>query len=349
MHSQRRSTIVDVAREAKVSIKTVSRVFNEASNVRPETRERVTEAATRLKYHPNVIAQGLVGRRTYMLGLFYENPSPNYIFELQRGALDRLRNERYRLVVLPIESTAAVADNVVGLVRSAALDGIILTSPSADNPVIIENLRDAQFPFVRIGAANPLETAPNNTMDDVAASRLMVEYLIGLGHLRIAVIKGDPTHPASHARTQGYQLALRKAGLQLDESLVEQGMFNFESGLAAAKRLFALDPRPTAIFAQNDDMAAGVIAAAHDQGIAVPHELSVVGFDDSAIATVVYPRLTTIHQPVRDMARAAADTLIAMLEEQPFEAAIEHPFQLVVRESAAPAPASIKPKLNASG
>ena len=349
MHSRRRSTIVDVAREARVSIKTVSRVFNEAANVRPETRERVTEAATRLKYHPNVIAQGLVGRRSYLLGLFYENPSPNYVVELQLGVLDRLRDERYRMVVFPVESVSAVADDIVRLVRSAALDGVILTPPASDHPAILENLIEAQFPFVRIAPTTALDVAPRNTTNDVAASRLLVEYLIGLGHRRIGMIKGDPTHPSADERTRGYKQALQQAGIRLDESLIEQGMFNFASGLNAALRLLSQDDRPTAIFAQNDDMAAGVIAAAHDQGIAVPRELSVVGFDDSAIATVVYPRLTTIHQPVRDMAKAAADTLIAILEEKPFEAAIDHPFQLIVRESAAPARASVRTRVNASG
>ena len=165
------ATIIDVAREAQVSIKTVSRVFNDEPTVRPTTRDRVKAAAALLHYHPNVIAQGLVSRRSYLLGLFYENPSPNYVVELQKGAFDRLRNERYRLVVLPVESIESVADNIVGLVRSTALDGVILTPPASDNPTILRNLQDAQFPFVRIATTTSLEIGPHNTTDDVAAAR----------------------------------------------------------------------------------------------------------------------------------------------------------------------------------
>ena len=152
------------------------------------------------------------------------------------------------------------------------------------------------------------------------------------------MIKGDKTHGSSDARTKGYRLALSHAGIAIDEELIEQGKFNFESGLQAARVLLALDKPPTAIFAQNDDMAAGVIAAAHDQGIVIPDELSVVGYDDSAIAKIVYPRLTTIHQPVREMAHAAADMLVAMVENQPFSELVEHPYALVVRDSAGSAP-----------
>lgn len=339
MKMKRRSTIVDVAREAQVSIKTVSRVYNEEPTVRVATREKVRAAAELLHYHPNVIAQGLVGRRSYLLGLFYENPSPNYVVELQLGAFDRLRSERYRLIVLPVEDIAQVSDNIVGLMRSAALDGVILTPPASDNPTILRKLQEAQFPFVRIASTTALDIGPNNTMDDVAASRLLVAYLIGLGHRRIGMVKGDVTHASSDARTEGYLSALADAGIAVDESLIEQGQFNFQSGLKAAGVLLSCADRPTAIFAQNDDMAAGVIAAAHDRGIVIPDELSVVGYDDSAIAKIVYPRLTTIHQPVRDMAYGAADMLVAMVENQPFKDSVDHAFALVVRDSAGPAPA----------
>jgi LacI family transcriptional regulator len=150
-----------------------------------------------LHYHPNVVAQGLVGRRSYLIGLFYENPSPNYVVELQRGALDRLHGERYRLIVLPVESAGAVAEKIVSFVRSAALDGIVLTPPASDNPTILERLDDAGFPFVRIAPTTQPEIGPSDITDDVAAARAMTDYLIGLGHRRIATIKGDPTHPSS--------------------------------------------------------------------------------------------------------------------------------------------------------
>lgn len=338
MSEGRRATIVDVAREAEVSIKTVSRVFNDAPNVRPKTRDRVLKVAAELHYHPNVVAQGLVGRRSYLLGLFYENPSPNYVVELQQGAFDRLRNERYRMVVLPVEQVSAMAENILSLVRSAGLDGVVLTPPASDHPVILERLTAAHFPFVRIAPTRAPEIGPRTTTDDVAAARTLTEYLISLGHNRIGTIKGDPSHPSSEARLSGFSRALAAAGIPLSPAYVEQGMFTFESGFEAARRLLSQADRPTAIFAQNDDMAAGAIMAAHDLGLAVPGDLSIAGYDDSAIAKIVWPRITTIHQPVYDMAHAATDMLVAMLEKRPYADVVDHPFRLVTRQSTGPAP-----------
>jgi LacI family transcriptional regulator len=340
MEMGRRATIVDVAREADVSIKTVSRVFNDAPNVRTKTRDHVLKIAGALNYHPNVVAQGLVGRRSYLIGLFYENPSPSYVVELQKGALDRLHGERYRLIVLPVEEAAAVAENIVSFVRSAALDGIVLTPPASDNPTILQRLSEAHFPFARIAPTRAPEQGPRTTTDDVAAARLMTKYLIGLGHRRIGTIKGDPTHPSSEARLLGFSQALAGAGLALRLDDIEQGLFTFESGTNAARRLLDRAERPSAIFAQNDDMAAGALMAAHDLGLSVPGDVSIAGFDDSAIASIVWPRITTIHQPVFDMARAATDQLVAMLEKRPYEALIDHPFTLVTRQSTGPAPAA---------
>jgi LacI family transcriptional regulator len=338
METGRRATIIDVAREANVSIKTVSRVFNDAPNVRGKTRDHVMAVANRLHYHPNVVAQGLVGRRSYLIGLFYENPSPNYVVELQQGALDRLHGERYRLIVLPVEQAAAVADRIVHFVRSTALDGIILTPPASDNPIILERLTEAHFPFVRIAPTQAAEIGPRNTTDDVAAAQKMTEYLIGLGHHRIGMIKGDPTHPSNEARLLGFTQALHAAGLSAQAGDIAQGLFTFESGVEAARKLLDRPDRPTAIFAQNDDMAAGALMAAHDLGLRVPQDLSIAGFDDSAIAKIVWPRLTTVHQPVFDMARSATDQLVAMLEKKPFEPLVDHPFTLVTRQSTGPAP-----------
>jgi LacI family transcriptional regulator len=335
----RRATIIDVAREAEVSIKTVSRVFNDAPNVTPKMRDKVMKVATALHYHPNVVAQGLVGRRSYLLGLFYENPSPNYVVELQQGALARLHGEKYRLVVLPVEQVAAVADNILGLVRSTALDGIVLTPPASDHPVILERLTQARFPFVRIAPTHSPDLGPRTITDDVGAARLMTDYLISLGHRRIGTIKGDPSHPSNAARLLGFNHALAAAGLAVKPEHVAGGMFTFDSGFEAARAMLASPDRPSAIFAQNDDMAAGAIMAAHDLGLKVPGDVSIAGFDDSAIARIVWPRITTIHQPVFDMARDATDMLVAMLEKQPYAPVVDHPFTLVPRQSTGPAAA----------
>jgi LacI family transcriptional regulator len=177
----KRTTIVDVGRLAEVSAKTVSRVFNDEPHVSAEVKERVRAAAARLNYHPNVLAQALVRRRSHLIGLIYENPSPSYVVELQRGVLDRLRAERYRLVVIPIRSARENAGEVVTLLRSAALDGVVLSPPAADHPLILEQLEAAGIVCARIAPTRLLEAGPSNLVDDVAAAREIAAYLIDLG------------------------------------------------------------------------------------------------------------------------------------------------------------------------
>ena len=258
--------------------------------------------------------------------------------ELQNGALDRLHGEKYRLLVLPVESVVEVAGKIMSVLRAAALDGVILSPPASDHPGILSELRQNDFPFSRIAPTQSLDIGPSRTTDDVDASRKMTEYLLSLGHTRIGVIKGDPTHPSSGARLTGFLDALKAAGVSHSPDLVEQGFYTYESGLAAARKLLDRPDRPTAIFAQNDDMAAAAIMAARDLGLKVPDDLSISGFDDSAIAQIVWPRITTVHQPVYDMARDATDALIAKLENKPFTMLETQPCELIIREStAAPA------------
>lgn len=335
----KRSTIIDVAKLAQVSPKSVSRVFNDEPHITPALRKKVLRAAKELNYLPNVLAQGLVRRRSYLIGLIYEKPSPSYVVELQRGALERLHGERYRLIVLPVESVMDRPTEVVGLVRSAALDGVILAPPASDHPEIIQGLIDALIPFARIAPQSQLDIGLSTAMDDVAAAREMAAHVIGLGHQTIAIIMGDPVHAASAQRLIGYHQAFDAAGLPRLPELVETGDFSFESGYEATKRLLSRKLRPTAILAQNDDMAVGAMSAARELGFDVPADLTVVGFDDSEIARVVWPRLTTIRQPVVEMAKTATDMLLRDLAGEDPGGMVIHAHQLVERLTAAPPPA----------
>jgi LacI family transcriptional regulator len=334
-----RATIVDVGREAGVSTKTVSRVFNGERHVSTAVRQRVHAAAESLNYHPNMMARALVRRRSHLIGLVYENPSPNYVVELQKGVLHRLRDERYRLVVVPITSVAERADEVVGLLRSAALDGVILGPPACDHPRILADLVDADIRYARI-APTSLEAGGNETLvDDVTAACEAAEHLLALGHRELAIIKGDPTHAATERRMRGYQQALDQAGVTVRPERIVQGFFTRDSGHAAARQLLDHAVRPTAILAMNDDMAVGALVAARELGLSVPDDLSLVGFDDSEVAQVTWPRLTTVRQPVFDMAAAATDMVLAELEGEESSARRDHPHALIIRESTAP-PAS---------
>ncbi|WP_156437669.1 MULTISPECIES: LacI family DNA-binding transcriptional regulator [unclassified Sphingomonas] len=335
---QRRTTIVDVARAVGVSAKSVSRVLNGEPNVSPDLRDRVREAARSLNYHPNALAQALVRRRSYLLGLVYENPSPSYSVELQLGALDRLKDERYHLVSLPIRSVREHADEVVPLLRAAALDGVILAPPASDHPTVLDALDAVQLPYARIASTTMLERGPSIVLDDVEAARTIAEHVIGHGHRRIGIIKGNPAHPSSMARTLGYTQAMAGAGIELRTDWVEQGFYTFESGYEAAQRLLARADRPTAILVQNDEMAVGALMAARELGLALPEQLSIVGFDDSEVSRVAWPRLTTIRQPVYDMAVSAVDVLIRQLSGEPSQTLTAHRFELLVRDSVGPPP-----------
>ena len=330
----KRTTIVDVGRLAGVSAKTVSRVLNDEPHVSPAVKQRVREAADALDYHPNVFAQALVRRKSNMIGLIYENPSPSYVVELQRGVLERLTNERYQLVVIPIRSVQEHAGEVVGMLRSAALDGVVLAPPASDNPIILNQLKDARILCARVAPTRMIDVAPSNLIDDVAAAREIADYVIGLGHREIAIIRGDPTHASTEARMLGYMQAFSKAGIELRLERIEPGLFTFDSGLAAGRDIFTRGDRPTAILAQNDDMAVGAIMVAHQLGLSLPGDLSVAGFDDSAIANATWPRLTTVRQPVMELAATAASMVVAMLEGEQPERRVRHSHQLVIRESA---------------
>lgn len=331
-----RSTITDVAELSGTSIKTVSRVFNDEPFVRPVTRERVLKAAATLDYHPNMAARSLVRGRSFLIGLFYENPSPNYVVDLQTGSLDRLHDERFRLLLFPCESAATMSGKLLQVARASGLEGMVIAPPMCDDPVTVNELVEARFPFVRIAPTIQPDASPAVGIDDVAAAREMTHHLLTLGHKRIAFVKGDPTHAATAERLTGFRKAMLEKGVPVDESLIDQGMYTFESGLLAGRRLLVSKSRPTAVFAANDDMAAGVLMAAHERGLVVPDDLSVAGFDDSLISRVVWPQLTTIHQPTYTMANKATDALLALIDGTRRDGRIALDHALLTRGSTAP-------------
>jgi LacI family transcriptional regulator len=303
-----RKTIDDVAALAGVSIKTVSRVLNDEPSVRPDTRRRVQEAMAALNYQPSLPARSLAGRRSSLLGLVYENPSANYVFAVQSGAIARCRESRLRLFIQSCNGEEERVGEVLAMVAQTHVDGLVLTAPLSADAKLIEALRLRELPFVLIAPAAPVEGVPAVMMDDRAAAREMTEYLVGLGHRRIGFIAGHPGHPSSRLREQGWREAL--AAKALDPEMVEQGFNTAASGCEAAHRLLSRPDPPTAIFASNDDMAAGVLLAAHERGVQVPAQLSVAGFDDTELASIVWPTLTTVRQPVYEMAYRATDLLI---------------------------------------
>lgn len=334
----KRATIVDIAREAGVSIKTVSRVLNEEPHVKAAVRTRVKDVAKELSYHPNINAQGLIARRNYLIGLTYERPSPSYVVELQRGALERLAGERYRLMVMPFGNATDNSDGLIALLRAAAVDGVVLAPPSCDLVPVLDALDSAGIAFARIAPTIQVDRGACAAMDDVCAAREIAEHVIGLGHRRFAVIMGDPTHSASKARLEGYRQAFIASGLDFSGVRLERGDFTFESGNAVAQRILRGGKRPTAILAQNDDMAVGALMTARDLGLRVPEELSITGFDDSDVSRLSWPRITTIRQPVFEMAIDATDGLLNLLAGHAAAPMTVHRHALLIRQSTAVPP-----------
>ncbi|MFS0774009.1 LacI family DNA-binding transcriptional regulator [Sphingomonas sp. 1P08PE] len=305
-------TIADVAKLAGVSTMTVSRVINAESNVRDATRETVNAAIAQLNYAPNRAARSLAGASQIRLALLYSNPSAAYLSEFLVGSLDQAGRSDIQLVVQKCEvgdEARTVAERLVG----SGIDGIILPPPLCDARAVLDVLIDARIPTVVVATGCPPPEAAAISIDDRAAAQEMTRHLIELGHARIGFITGNPNLTASDERLEGYRAALADAGLPFDERLVAAGLFTYRSGLDAADELLDRDDPPSAIFASNDDMAAAVVAVAHRRGLDVPGDLTVCGFDDSAIATTIWPELTTIHQPIADMSRASVELLTTML------------------------------------
>jgi len=316
----------------------VSRVLNDEPGVRSETRGRVREAITALSYRPSLPARSLAGRRSNLLGLVYDNPSANYVFDVQGGAMARCRDAHLRLFIQSCNDRGdETVEDVLAMIDQTHVDGLLVTPPLSSDPLLLDALEKKRLPFVRLAPDVVGTRSPSVVMDDEAAAREMTAHLIGFGHRRIGFVEGHPAHPSSRLRRSGFDAALADAGLDPDQP-VEQGRNDVASGLKAGRRLLMRMDRPTAIFASNDDMAAGVIQAARELGLDVPRQLSVAGFDDSQIATIDWPALTTIRQPTYEMAFAAAGLLIDLVRGRDVPAVTRLDYQLVLRGSTGEAP-----------
>ncbi|WP_232492324.1 LacI family DNA-binding transcriptional regulator [Novosphingobium kaempferiae] len=305
-------TISDVAEHAGVSPMTVSRVINNRTTVRESTRERVERSIEALNYAPSVAARALAGGEEMRLGLLYSNPSSSYLSEFLVGGLDQASRNNAHLVVEQFDEGWSVEELVRHLQRGR-LNGIVLPPPLCDSPEMVEALQVAGIPAVSVAGGYAFEESAIVGIDDFHAAGEMTRHLIALGHVRIGFIRGNPNQRASERRYEGYVSALSEAGLELDPALVTQGFFTYRSGLDAAEQILDLAEPPTAIFASNDDMAAATVAVAHRRGLDVPGDLTVCGFDDTLLATTIWPELTTIRQPISDMARAAIDLIVQRL------------------------------------
>jgi LacI family transcriptional regulator len=333
-----RVRIEEVASAAGVSMKTVSRVLNREPNVREDTRTRVLQAVDELKYIPHFSARSLAGNKSYLIGLLYDNPSPNYVMEIIHGVLSACEREQYNMMICPLEfesvNSVAALD---ALIARSQPDGFVLTPPLTDSAALIARLNERGIPYTCISPKDRASCAGVG-MDETQAAHDIVSYLVSLGHRRIAHVIGHPAHGASEWRLTGYQLGLERAGIKYDPALVVGGEFSFESGVSAAQKLLELKQRPTAVFAANDDMAAGVISVALERKLSIPEDISVCGFDDTPMSNQIFPALTTVHQPAREMGRLATMELLASISKPDSGRMLHVPYTLQLRRSTGPAP-----------
>ncbi|MES1985833.1 MAG: LacI family DNA-binding transcriptional regulator [Pseudomonadota bacterium] len=309
-------TINDVAKHAGVSPMTVSRVINDEQTVRPTTREKVKASIAALNYSPSVAARSLAGGEETRIGLLYSNPSSSYLSEFLMGSLDQAARSGVHLVVEKFGDDMSVAA-VMQQLKSGRISGIILPPPLCDSQEMLDALAKAAIPAVAVATGRAPSDMLAVSIDDFQAAYEMTQHLITLGHSRIGFIKGNPNLSASDRRFEGYRAALTEAGIADDPSLCAQGYFTYRSGLDAAETILDRPNRPSAIFASNDDMAAATVAVAHRRGMDVPSDLTVCGFDDTPLATTIWPELTTIHQPIGEMSRVAVEMLVREMRGRP--------------------------------
>jgi LacI family transcriptional regulator len=315
LQRQGRANIEHVAKLAGVSIKTVSRVFNNEPNVAVATRDRVQKAIAELDYIPNHSARSLAGRQSKTLGLLYDNPSPSYNEQVQRGALGVCREAGYELLLHPCKfEDKCISEEVINLHRQGRFDGIILTPPISDLVDVVDAFVQAGVPIVAIAPADLRKDILQVVTDDFKTCVAMTRVLYGLGHRKIAFIAGHPEHRAVGLRLEGFRAAMHELMLPISDEYIVQGYNTFESGERAGASLLTLPDPPTAIFAANDDMAAGVMRVAFRFGVSIPDSLSIVGFDDIPLATQVWPELSSVRQPIEAMSAKAVELLIAKLK-----------------------------------
>ncbi len=330
-------TIGDIAAATGVSIRTVSRVLNDSPKVSRDTRELVQAEITRLGFQPSLRARALAAGRSFLVGVVQGDSNAHVLGVFQHGIVEVCSAAGYELIVHPASTEdPQLAEAIAGFVRRSRVDGLLLLPPISENAAIPQALAGLGVAAVAIAAVRAPGYPSVLVSDERGAARQMAEHLIGLGHRRIAMINGPSRFFSAQEREAGFCAGLQAAGLDLPAAYRREGDYGFERARAAAADLLDQAEPPTAIFASNDIMAAAVLKTAAERGLDVPGDLSVAGFDDSDIATMVTPSLTTIRRPLLDMARDATRQLLAQIAGGPVAAVDQRvELSLVARGSSA--------------
>jgi LacI family transcriptional regulator len=338
-------TIKHVAADAGVSLQTVSRVINNEPNVRPAMKDRVQAAIDRLGYVPSIAAQRMSGSRSYLIlaindrdrtiAEWQARQGGDWVDQMLLGGMLKCAEHGYRMIFELVDTHSDHVERELGAAIAAVQpDGVILTPPHSENPLITGLLANRNIPFARIGSIAP---GPGiaMTMGDEGSACIATEHLISLGHKRIGFIAGSDKYSLSGWRIQGWQRTMASAGL-IHEGLMASGDFSYESGLSAASALLDLKDRPTAIIAGNDQMALAVLDMANHRGVKIPEDLSLVSFDNSPVVRFTNPQLTAIDQPIAATFSKAVELLIINGSGPQPEQPVVIESNLIARASTAP-------------
>jgi LacI family transcriptional regulator, galactose operon repressor len=307
-------TIKEVARRAGVSVATVSRVFNNVESVNEETLKLVRQVAKELKYFPNAVGRSLSTKKTESIGLLLPDLFGEFFSEVIRGSDEAVQMNHFHLLVSSSHSNREELEAALRIMR-ARIDGLIVMSPHINAQALNENLPHT-LPVVLLNCYVEDDIFDSVNIDNFGGAIKMVQHLIGHGHKRIAFIKGTEKNFDAVERLQGYQAGIEQGGAYKDSSLELIGNFSEASGYIAAKNALKIKPCPTAIFASNDSMAIGALGALLEEGVDVPNEIAVVGFDDIPVAKYLSPPLTTVHFGIGDMGALAVKTLVRAINEK---------------------------------
>lgn len=329
-------TIIDVAKEAGVSYSTVSRVVNNKSYVKPDTREKVLQAMTRLGYQANLQARSLAGGRSNVIGLLVVDLTTQYMGEIMRGIDGVLAANQYELMLYTTHRRKTKESAYVNMMARGLADGLLIILPR-EPEAYLESLRQREFPYVLIDQLGIDDRDASVVCANYQGGYEATKHLIDLGHKRIAIITGWMDMISAQHRLDGYRAALTDHNIPSDESLIVKGDFTQSCGFIGTNQLLDLPEPPTAIFASNDVSAMGVMNAVQTHNLKVPEDISIVGFDDIPMAPILSPQLTTVRQPLTDMGKLATELLLDLIHKpEDAQTGIVLPTQLIIRESTAP-------------
>jgi LacI family transcriptional regulator len=327
-------TIYDVAREAGVSMATVSRVVNNNPNVKPQTRKKVFEAIDRLGYRPNAVARGLASKKTTTVGVVIPDISNSIFAEVARGIEDIANMYHYNIILCNADKKKDKEIRVINTLLEKQVDGLVFMGGAVTDEHI-QAFKTANVPIVLCATTDENGQIPSVDIDHEAAAYDAVQALIHQGHKRIAMISGTLQDPANgYARFQGYKRALETAGIPYEEELVRIGNYRYESGAEAMKYFLELPSQPTAVFAATDEMAIGAIHCIQDSGLKVPANISVISVDSSRMASMVRPQLTAVAQPMYDIGAVSMRLLTKLMKKETVDhAKVVLPHEIVNRQS----------------